>query len=279
MLKRICVYFVFLLTWGLMADVYAKPRVIIVKDNHELGAVVGEMIIARIKEAQKRDEGFVLGLATGSTPIPVYQYLVKQFEEDADLDFSRVTTFNLDEYIGLDEGHPESYHAYMAKELFKPELIFGGNNKRGFKKENVNIPNGNGDVSLNAREYAELIKERGPIDLQILGIGVNGHIGFAEPGSAHDGDVMVVDLTEETRKSNARFFGGDMGQVPQKAISMGIGTILGAREIVLLAMGLHKAEAIKKAIEGEVTEEVPASALKRHSNVVFVLDERAASQL
>ncbi|RLI23840.1 glucosamine-6-phosphate deaminase, partial [Candidatus Bathyarchaeota archaeon] len=186
------------------------------------------------------------------------------------LSFSRVTTFNLDEYVGLPPDHPQSYHYYMFHNLFDHVDV---------RRENVHIPDGMAEnLDEECRRYEEAIKEAGGIDLQLLGIGRNGHIGFNEPGSPFDSRTRVVKLSEQTRKDNARFF-NSIDEVPTHAITMGIGTIMEARRIILIASGEAKAEAIAKAVKGPKTVDVPASALQDHPDCLFIIDKEAASLL
>ena len=202
----------------------------------------------------------VLGLATGSTPIGLYRRLCA-----AGLDWSRTTTFNLDEYAGLDPAHPQSYHHFMHAHLFgKVNLV----------PERTHIPK----VSEGGAAFEARIAAAGGIDLQILGIGGNGHIGFNEPGSRMDSRTRLVPLAERTIADNARFF-DSADQVPRTALTMGIGTILDARSILLMACGTGKSAAVARALEGPVTTAVPASALQRHADVHVLLDEAAASRL
>ncbi|GMR70535.1 glucosamine-6-phosphate deaminase [Aerococcus viridans] len=202
------------------------------------------------------------GLATGSTPEILYEYLTS-----SDLDFSNAIAFNLDEYFGLPADHPQSYATYMNKHLF---------NKKPFKE--TFIPNGLAtDVEAEIARYNALLDEH-PIDLQILGIGQNAHIGFNEPGSSRYTKTQLVDLAESTIQANARFF-DSIEDVPTKAFSMGLASIMQSKRILLLAFGESKAQAVKDMVEGPVTEEVPASLLQEHPNVAVYLDRAAASLL
>ena len=216
-----------------------------------------------------------MGLATGSTPLDLYNELIRMYKEEG-LDFSKVTTFNLDEYIGLPPSHPESYHYFMYENLFKhinvPERF-------------IHVPSGMVDVSEVHRInrfcewYEEQIVRFGGIDLQLLGIGVNGHIGFNEPGSSLGSRTRIKTLSENTRKDNSRFFDNDLDQVPKYAITMGIGTILDSKIILLIASGKNKAKAIKYTVEGPITGQVPASAMQMHKRAILIVDEDAAAQL
>ncbi|MDG6126086.1 glucosamine-6-phosphate deaminase [Lactococcus formosensis] len=232
-------------------------KVITVKNQLE-GAKIGFDLL---KEAM--DNGAkTLGLATGSTPVEFYNQIVK-----SDLDFSDMTSVNLDEYVGLDGSDEQSYRYFMSKHLF---------NEKPFK-ENF-LPNGKAaDLEAETKAYDQIIAEH-PIDFQILGIGQNGHIGFNEPGTSFEETTHVVDLQESTIKANARFFENEE-DVPRQAISMGIASIMAAKSIVLMAYGESKAEAIKGMVEGEITEDMPASILQQHADVVVIADEAAAALL
>jgi glucosamine-6-phosphate deaminase len=207
----------------------------------------------------------VLGLATGSTPLPFYRDLVAH-----GLDWSRLTTFNLDEYVGIGGDHPQSYRAFMREHLFRHVNI---------DPARIHVPDGlAADPEAHCRDYEERIRAAGGIDLQLLGIGTDGHIGFNEPSSSLASRTRIKTLTERTRRDNARFFGGGE-EVPFHVITMGIGTILDSRKVVLLATGANKADAVAGAVEGPVTAMNPASALQLHEHAVLCLDEEAASKL
>ncbi|MFP7216846.1 glucosamine-6-phosphate deaminase [Lactococcus garvieae] len=232
-------------------------KVITVKNQLE-GAKIGFDLL---KEAMNNGAK-TLGLATGSTPVEFYNQIVK-----SDLDFSDMTSVNLDEYVGLDGSDEQSYRYFMSKHLF---------NEKPFK-ENF-LPNGKAaDLEAETKAYDQIIAEH-PIDFQILGIGQNGHIGFNEPGTSFEETTHVVDLQESTIKANARFFENEE-DVPRQAISMGIASIMAAKSIVLMAYGESKAEAIKGMVEGEITEDMPASILQKHADVVVIADEAAAALL
>ena len=221
------------------------------------------LIASKIKEAPET----TLGLATGGTMEPVYARLS---ELAADLDCSGLSTFNLDEYVGLENTHPQSYRHYMAKHLF---------NNLNFDIGRTHLPKGDAsDLREEAERYDQLIKASGGIDLQLLGIGANGHIGFNEPFSSLGSRTRVKTLARGTQEANARFFVQDEA-VPQMAITMGIQTILEAREIIVLATGTAKAEACRQMIEGAISAHWPASALQLHPKVTVLLDEEAAGSL
>jgi glucosamine-6-phosphate deaminase len=235
---------------------------IIIQDTPEAATDIAARMIARLL-SKKPDA--VLGLATGSTPLDLYQVLIGM-----DLDWSRVRTFNLDEYVGLPREHPQSYHSFMWENLFRHVNI---------KPENIRIPDGNTqDIPGFCASYEAEICEVGGIDLQVLGIGKDGHIGFNEPTSSLASRTRIKTLAPQTRKDNARFFGSEEG-VPHHVITMGIGTIMEARQNVLLAFGLGKARAIAEAVEGPVTSLNPASILQMHPVVKVCLDGEAAGEL
>lgn len=242
-------------------------EVIIVKDPAELARTASSIIAEQVRT--KPDS--VLGLATGSTPEDTYKLLVEAHKA-GDLDFSGITTFNLDEYLGLPREHHQSYYYFMHDRLF---------NHINIKSEKINLPDGmprNPDEAC--RLYEEKIHAAGGIDLQLLGVGGDGHIGFNEPASSLSSRTRVKALTEHTIKDNARlFFGGNEAEVPRFSITMGVGTILDARRLLLLASGNHKADVVKALVEGPVTAHVTASALQLHRTAVVIVDEAAAAKL
>ncbi|SHF23571.1 glucosamine-6-phosphate deaminase [Thermoanaerobacter uzonensis DSM 18761] len=238
-------------------------KVIITVNYDEMSKKAAEIVKKQIKEKPNT----VLGLATGSTPLGMYKHLIEVYKR-GEIDFSNVITFNLDEYIGLSPDHPQSYHYFMFHNFF---------NHINIKKENVHIPNGIAeDLEEECRKYDEEIEKAGGIDLQILGIGVNGHIGFNEPEESIETKTHVVTLTEDTINANKRFF-KSAEEVPRKAITMGLGSIMKAKKIVLLASGKNKAEAIKETIKGQLTTKVPATVLALHPDVTIIIDKEAAS--
>ena len=235
---------------------------IIIQPTAEAATSVAARLIARLLH-EKPDA--VLGLATGSTPLLLYRQLIA-----LQLDWSRVRTFNLDEYVGISPQHPQSYHHFMWENLFRHVNI---------AVRNVNIPDGlTSDIPAFCSRYEESIRMAGGIDLQVLGIGTAGHIGFNEPTSSLASRTRIKTLTAQTRKDNARFFGSEE-QVPHHCITMGIGTIMEARTNLLLAFGTAKARAIAGAVEGPVTSINPASILQMHPVTKVCLDPAAASQL
>ena len=232
-------------------------RIIRVQNQIEGGQVAFSLLKDEIAKGAK-----TLGLATGSTPLAFYDEIRK-----SDLDFSDMTSVNLDEYVGLAADNDQSYHHFMQENLFRA---------KSFKE--IFLPNGlASDLQEETRRYDQVIAEH-PIDFQILGIGHNGHIGFNEPGTSFDVTTHVVNLAEDTIKANSRFF-DSIDDVPKQAISMGIQSIMQSKMIVLMAYGQGKADAIKQMIEGPVTEDLPASVLQKHPNVVVIVDEAAASAL
>jgi len=211
----------------------------------------------------------VLGMATGSTPLGLYKELVKMHRA-GELDLSHVTTFNLDEYVGLPVTHPQSYHYFMHENFFKHVNI---------PPQNIHIPSGTTtNYPAFCQWYEDRIKEAGGIDLQILGIGSDGHIAFNEPGSSLSSRTRLKTLARQTIDDNARFF-NDRSEVPIYAITMGVGTIMEAREVILLASGSNKADAIGKAVEGPVTAMITASALQMHPSTRVYVDDAAAEKL
>lgn len=233
------------------------------KDYQEMSRIAANIIAAQIILKPNA----VLGLATGSTPIGAYQQLVEHFKQ-GDLDFSEIRSVNLDEYKGLTKDNDQSYAYFMRANLFDHVNI---------KAENTNIPNGlETDIEAECSRYNSVIDHLGGVDLQLLGLGNNGHIGFNEPGDAFENGTHCVKLTENTIQANARFF-ATIDEVPKYAYSMGVGNIMRARGILLIASGSAKAEALYKALFGPITPAVPASILQLHGNVSIVADEEALS--
>nr|WP_330407984.1 glucosamine-6-phosphate deaminase [Vallitalea guaymasensis] len=211
----------------------------------------------------------ILGLATGGTPVGMYRELVKMYQED-EVDFSGVKTFNLDEYYPIDKTNDQSYYYYMKDNLF---------NHVNIDEENINIPNGKAkDIETECYEYDKNIYNSGGIDLQVLGIGTNGHIGFNEPDVTFESGTHKVTLDDETIKANSRFF-DSIEEVPKEAISMGMKTIMQSKKIVLLANGEAKAKIIEKMLFGEISPNVPASILQLHPHVIVILDKEAAKYI
>ncbi|PKI92258.1 glucosamine-6-phosphate deaminase [Actinomycetales bacterium SN12] len=238
-------------------------EVVILESKAAAGALVADEIVRLIDEVKNP----VLGLATGSTPLPVYEALRERL---AGHDVSHVRGFALDEYVGLDVAHPESYRSVITREVIEP---------LGLDPALIRVPNGDLETIRHAGDdYERDIIEAGGVDLQLLGIGTDGHIGFNEPGSSFASTTRLKTLTEQTRKDNARFFDSP-DEVPRHCITQGLGTILRARHLVLLAFGAAKADAVAAALEGPVSAMMPASAVQLHPHVTVVLDEAAASKL
>jgi glucosamine-6-phosphate deaminase len=230
---------------------------------------VSQLAADMIQQIVKDRPQAVLGLATGSTPIATYQELIRRYQ-NGQIDFSQVKTFNLDEYYGLDSHHPQSYHSFMRENLF---------NHINIKEENIHIPSGTPEnVVTYCRAYEQRIEEAGGIDLQILGIGRNGHIGFNEPSDELQPDTHLVQLASETIEANARFF-ERKEDVPRYAITMGIQTILQAKSLLLLVIGKEKAKIVQKLFDSGITTDIPASFLKLHPNVSVLVDQEAGSQV
>jgi glucosamine-6-phosphate deaminase len=250
---------------------FEKLPVTVYRDQHVASKIVAQRIANLIRQRQKAGNFAILGLATGATPVGVYAELVRMHKEE-NLSFQNVITFNLDEYYPMKPDAVQSYWRFMNEQLFDHIDI---------DRKNVHIPDGTLDKSQIASfciDYERKIEALGGLDLQILGIGRTGHIGFNEPGSAPNSGTRLVTLDDLTRRDAARDFGGKEN-VPTKAITMGIGTIFKAKEIILMAWSKKKASIIKKAVEGEISSEVPATYLQLSQNVEFVVDEDAASEL
>lgn len=231
------------------------------EQEKDLNATGAGLIAALLQSKPKS----VLGLATGSSPVGIYNDLIQMYRRGL-ISFAQASSFNLDEYVGLPANHPESYRSFMNEKLFKHIDI---------KPENTHIPDGNApDLAAECTHYEQLVNDHGPVDLQLLGIGHNGHIGFNEPGTSLTGGTHVVDLKEETLKANARFF-PSIDDVPKQAMTMGVASILKAKQILLIARGEDKAEIIRTALKGPITTECPASLLQCHPNVIVLLDRGA----
>ena len=248
-----------------------KIHNVIFKSSQEASVLVAQEIAALIRHKKSLDQFCILGLATGSSPIKVYEELVRMHKEEG-LSFINVVTFNLDEYYPMDRSNIQSYYYFMHEHLFNHVDIL---------PENINIPNGsisNEDLYQYCIDYEMKIKEAGGLDFQLLGIGRTGHIGFNEPGSHLNSGTRIITLDHITRiDAGPSFLGID--NVPRKAITMGIGTVKSAKRIVLLAWGVNKSGIIKETIEGEISSNVPATYLQEHENTTFVLDEAASSEL
>ncbi len=239
---------------------------VVVKKTYEQMSTLAAQMIA---DLVRKKPNCVLGLATGSTPVGTYKELIRMHKKEG-LDFSKVTTFNLDEYVGLNPAHDQSYRYFMNDNLF---------NHINIKKENTHVPDGMAeDIPAACEEYERKIKKAGGLDLQLLGIGANGHIAFNEPGSSLGSRTRVKTLDEKTIQDNARFF-KSIDEVPRYAVTMGIGTIMDARELILLANKESKADAIAKTVEGPITAMVPATIVQLHPKATIIADKAAASKL
>lgn len=239
-------------------------KLIICKDYDEASLKASEIVINQIKNKPNS----VIGLATGSTPVGLYKKLIEAFN-NGEISFKQVSTFNLDEYLGISHDHPESYHAFMRENLFKYVDIL---------EKNIHIPCSDlKNADENVLKYTKAL-QKVQVDIQLLGIGTNGHIGFNEPGSSFDNETFAVALTEQTRHDNLRFF-NSIEEVPTHAVTMGIKTIYRSKKIILMATGLTKADAIYGMLKGPITPDLPASALRNHPDLVVIIDELAASKL
>ncbi|MBB64420.1 MAG: glucosamine-6-phosphate deaminase [Waddliaceae bacterium] len=290
-----------------MRDSQIKYRIF--SDEMECADACANRICKKMQEAQKDKQAFSLGLATGSTPIPIYKFLTKYSVKNK-LDWSNIHTFNLDEYVGISAEDPQSFSFFMFSQLFD-RLLWSPKRPYGLPLENIHLLNGLAKkledldileikylgkywnklgegrglskeqeeliLDLRCQKYEQLLHKYGPVDIQLLGIGSNGHIAFVEPGSAPSSKTSIVSLSDETRQANARFFQESSLEVPERALSMGIATILKAKEIALVATGESKADAVARALNGPITDLLPASHLQKHQNIVFYLDKAAAS--
>jgi glucosamine-6-phosphate deaminase len=237
---------------------------ILVGTPEEAAEAGADLVLATVAEGAR-----VLGVATGSSPQPLYRELA--LRRSRGFDFSHLSAFALDEYVGIEPAHPESYRSVISHDVTGP---------LGLDPARVRVPPGDAsDTEVAAAEYERAILAAGGVDLQILGIGANGHIGFNEPGSSVHSRTRVVELAPATRNDNARYFGGDPDQVPGRAMTQGIATILDARRLVLLATGATKAAAIAEAFLGPVTDDVPASHIRSHRDATIILDYAAAAGL
>ena len=245
---------------------------VIIRNNSAEGSLwAAHHIAEKIKaKASVTDKPFVLGLCTGSTPIETYAELARMVQA-GELSFKNVISFNMDEYVGLPESHPESYHSFMHTNLFS---------KIDEPKENIHILNGNAeDLEAECAAYEAAIQAAGGFDLFLGGIGEDGHIAFNEPFSPLTSRTRVVTLTEDTRIVNSRFFGGDMNLVPKQALSVGVATVTDSKEVVILAFGPKKARAIHDAVEGPYSHMCTVSALQNHQNGIIVADEASVGEL
>jgi len=246
-------------------------KLIVRDDAIAASEYVAQYIIQRINDfAPTADRPFVLGLPTGSSPELIYRHLVQAYKND-DVSFANVVTFNMDEYVDLPEEHPESYHSFMYKHFFSHVDI---------RPSNVHLLNGNApDLDAECAAYEQKIQEAGGIELFLGGIGPDGHIAFNEPGSSLRSRTRVATLAEDTIRANSRFFDNDISQVPKQALSVGVGTVMDAREVILIITGSHKAAALQKVVEGGLSQIWTASCLQMHEHAMIVCDEAATDEL
>ena len=235
-----------------------------IQSKEKMNAEIAQLFINTVKE----NPNCILGLATGSSPLGVYNNIINAYKE-GEVSFKDVKTFNLDEYVGLEGTHEQSYRYFMNHNLFDHIDI---------NKENTHVPSGTGDYEAKAQEYDALIEQAGGIDLQILGIGSDGHIAFNEPGTPFNSLTHVAELAESTIQDNSRFF-NSIDEVPTKAVTMGLASIMKAKKIVLIATGLNKADAIKGLLLGFITEQLPCSVLRNHPDVTIYVDRDAYSKV
>ncbi|MGP6174456.1 glucosamine-6-phosphate deaminase [Corynebacterium sp. A21] len=240
---------------------------VLIKPNAE---VIGSEIADTIEALLKKNPATILGVATGSSPLPVYAELVRRHREEG-LSFANAQAFMLDEYVGIRADHPERYFNFIDR-FFSSQVDFAEGAVHGLDGL-AEIP------EIEARDYDDSIEAAGGVDFQILGVGSNGHIAFNEPGSTQDTRTRTIALTAQTRRDNARFFEGDISQVPKLALTQGLGTIMESRSIVMIALGEGKADAVRELVEGKARRDWPVTILQRHPNVVVYLDEAAASKL
>jgi len=246
-------------------------RIIIKKDQSEIGNWTASYIISKIKKANPTSKKpFVLGLPTGSSPLPVYWELIKRHKAGK-ISFKNVITFNMDEYVGLEESHTESYHYFMFDNLF---------NHIDIPKENINILNGNAkNLEKECTDYEKKMQAVGGIDLFLGGIGPDGHIAFNEPGSSLTSRTRIKTLRYDTILANSRFFGGDITKVPKQALTVGVGTVMDAKEVIIIISGFNKARALKEVVEGGISHMWTASILQMHQRGIIVCDESATLEL
>ena len=246
-------------------------RVIIEPNYERMSKWAADYVATRIKEANPtHDKPFKLGCPTGSSPLGLYRELIKKYEA-GELSFQNVITFNMDEYVKLPEEHPESYHSFMWTNFFSHIDI---------KKENVHILNGNAeDLTKECEDYEKAIEAAGGIDLFMGGIGPDGHLAFNEPGSSLASKTRVKTLTTDTIHANSRFFEGNLDLVPKQALTVGIGTVMAAKEVLLVCNGHAKARALKHCIDGDISHKWTSSMLQMHPHSIVVCDEAACDEL
>ena len=246
-------------------------RIIIKKDTVEVGDWVANHVIDKIRKSNStRKNPFVLGLPTGSSPLPVYKEFIKRHKA-GEISFKNVVTFNLDEYVGLPENHTESYHYFMYNNLF---------NHIDIPKDNINILSGNAtDLEKECADYEKRIEQAGGIDLFLGGIGPDGHIAFNEPGSSLTSRTRIKTLSYDTILANSRFFSGDMKKVPTHALTVGVGTVMDAKEVLIIITGYNKARAVREVVEGSISHMWTVSMLQMHQKGIIVCDEPATMEL
>lgn len=246
-------------------------RIVIKPEQNEVCSWAANYIIEKINAANPTpDEPYVLGLPTGSSPILTYNEIVKRYKK-GDISFKNVVTFNMDEYVGIDEDHPESYHSFMHKHLFDHIDI---------PKENINILNGNApDLIEECRKYEEKIKSYGGIELFLGGIGPDGHIAFNEPGSSLASRTRIKSLNHDTIVANARFFNNDISKVPTTALTVGVGTVMDAKEVLLIITGYNKARALREVVEGGINHMWTVSMLQLHEHCILACDDNSTMEL
>ena len=246
-------------------------RIVIKQDQQEAGQWAANYIIDKINDANPSpDNPFILGLPTGSSPILTYQELIRRHEK-GDISFKNVVTFNMDEYVGIAEDHPESYHAFMHKYLFDHIDI---------PKKNINILNGNAaDLIAECKQYEDKIKSYGGIELFLGGIGPDGHIAFNEPGSSLVSRTRIKSLNHDTILANARFFNNDVSKVPTTALTVGVGTVMDAKEVLIIITGYNKARALREVVEGGVNHMWTVTMLQMHEHSILACDEKATMEL
>lgn len=246
-------------------------RVLIKQDENNIAHWTADYLIKKINDfSPTKEKPFVLGLPTGSSPIATYNELIRR-NKLGDISFRQVITFNMDEYIGIPENHPQSYHFFMNENLFKHINI---------PEENINILNSNAlDLEKECVEYEKKILKYGGIDLFLGGIGMDGHIAFNEPGSSLTSRTRIKTLCYDTIQANSRFFENDASQVPTKVLTVGVGTIMDAKEVLIIVSGYHKARALREVVEGSVNHMWPASTLQMHRKCILICDEPATMEL
>ncbi len=246
-------------------------RIVIKKDPREAGEWVADYLAHRINTiGPTRERPFVLGLPTGSSPLPTYHELIRMHREGK-ISFKNIITFNMDEYVGLPEDHPQSYHHFMYSNLF---------NHIDIPEENINFPDGNApDLEKNCLAYEEKIKKVGGIDLFLGGIGPDGHIAFNEPGSSLASRTRLKTLSYDTILANSRFFDDDISRVPTTALTVGVGTVMDAREVLIIITGFAKARALRMVVEGGISHMWTVSALQMHQHGIIVCDDPATMEL